>query len=183
MSDGDGILIAVIVHNKVVQTQLGAVLQAHGFANVAVYVRGDALPTGCESVDGSYEDSGALRAGRLMDSLTLRLQALRLAAQPALIAMGAWVFDVHNNVLRQANSANDMVRLTDKERDVLLALYEAGGAPVSREALLDKVWGYAESVETHTIETHIYRVRQKIEDDPNSPKLLVRVDEGYCLKL
>lgn len=72
-------------------------------------------------------------------------------------------------------------RLTEKERDILLALLEAEGRLVLRRDLLDSVWGYASGVETHTLETHIYRLRQKIEIDPARPQILLTAEEGYAL--
>ena len=74
-------------------------------------------------------------------------------------------------------------RLTEKERDILLVLLDAGGQLVLRRALLDSVWGYASGVETHTLETHIYRLRQKIETDPARPQILLTAEDGYALNV
>ena len=73
------------------------------------------------------------------------------------------------------------VWLTDKESSILRFLYRAGNKPVSREVLLDQVWGYNAGVATHTLETHVYRLRQKIEADPSSPRLLLTEPGGYRL--
>jgi DNA-binding response OmpR family regulator len=73
------------------------------------------------------------------------------------------------------------VRLTDKETAILRYLYRAGQKPVSREILLQEVWGYNSGVTTHTLETHIYRLRQKIERDPANAALLVTEAGGYKL--
>ncbi len=73
------------------------------------------------------------------------------------------------------------LRLTDKETNILKYLYRAGGKPVAREELLAEVWGYNASVTTHTLETHVYRLRQKIEADPSNAKLLVTEGGGYRL--
>ena len=72
------------------------------------------------------------------------------------------------------------LRLTEKETNILKYLYRAGG-PVSREELLAEVWGYNAGVTTHTLETHIYRLRQKIEPDPASASILVTEAGGYRL--
>ncbi len=74
------------------------------------------------------------------------------------------------------------VRLTEKETNILKYLYRAGGKPVAREELLAEVWGYNAGVTTHTLETHIYRLRQKIEPDAASAKLLVTEAGGYRLQ-
>ncbi|MEJ1159770.1 response regulator transcription factor [Prosthecomicrobium sp. N25] len=73
------------------------------------------------------------------------------------------------------------VRLTEKETAILKYLYRAGERPVSRDVLLHEVWGYNSGVTTHTLETHIYRLRQKIERDPSSAELLVTESGGYKL--
>lgn len=74
------------------------------------------------------------------------------------------------------------VALTDKEMEILLFL-GSKSEKVPRDDLLGAVWGYAKGVETHTLETHIYRLRQKIEENPAQPKFLMTDDEGYFLKL
>jgi DNA-binding response OmpR family regulator len=71
--------------------------------------------------------------------------------------------------------------LTEKERNILVLLFEAGDEAVSREVMLEKIWNYAPDLETHTLETHIYRLRQKIEQDPAQPKILVTEEKGYRL--
>jgi len=73
------------------------------------------------------------------------------------------------------------VRLTDKETSILKFLYRQGPKTISREILLKEVWGYNNRVTTHTLETHIYRLRQKIERDPSHARLLVTDDGGYRL--
>jgi DNA-binding response OmpR family regulator len=74
------------------------------------------------------------------------------------------------------------VRLTEKEAAILKYLYRAGEKPVARETLLNEVWGYNAGVTTHTLETHIYRLRQKIERDPSQASLLVTDKGGYRLQ-
>ena len=78
--------------------------------------------------------------------------------------------------------AGTKLRLTEKETAILRFLYRAGKAVVSRDVLLKEVWGYNAAVTTHTLETHIYRLRQKIEVDPTKAELLVTEAGGYKLK-
>ena len=73
------------------------------------------------------------------------------------------------------------IRLTDKETNILKYLYRSGGKPVSREELLTEVWGYNAGVTTHTLETHVYRLRQKIEPEPAHARLLLTEAGGYRL--
>ena len=73
------------------------------------------------------------------------------------------------------------IRLTEKEASIMKFLYRAGGKPVRRDVLLDEVWGYNSGVTTHTLETHVYRLRQKIEPDPANASILLTADGGYKL--
>ncbi|MEQ8558039.1 MAG: response regulator transcription factor [Henriciella sp.] len=73
------------------------------------------------------------------------------------------------------------IRLTEKETNILKYLYRAGGKSVPRDELLSEVWGYNAAVTTHTLETHVYRLRQKIEPDPANARLLLTETGGYRL--
>jgi DNA-binding response OmpR family regulator len=75
------------------------------------------------------------------------------------------------------------IRLTEKETSILKYLYRAGGKSVGRDELLSEVWGYNANVTTHTLETHIYRLRQKIEPDPSNARLLLTESGGYRLQI
>jgi DNA-binding response OmpR family regulator len=76
---------------------------------------------------------------------------------------------------------NKRIRLTEKETQILKFLFRAGDRAVGRDILLGEVWGYNAAVATHTLETHIYRLRQKIERDPSQAVLLVTEPGGYRL--
>lgn len=76
---------------------------------------------------------------------------------------------------------NRKIRLTEKETAILKYLYRAGDRMVKRETLLNEVWGYNAGVTTHTLETHVYRLRQKIEPDPSRAEILVTDTGGYRL--
>lgn len=75
------------------------------------------------------------------------------------------------------------IRLTEKETNILKYLYRAGGKPVGRDELLHEVWGYNSGVTTHTLETHVYRLRQKIEPQKGTATLLLTEPGGYRLAL
>ena len=75
------------------------------------------------------------------------------------------------------------IRLTEKETNILMFLYRSGGRTVEREVLLREVWGYNAGVTTHTLETHIYRLRQKIEPDPANASILITEAGGYRLSM
>jgi DNA-binding response OmpR family regulator len=93
--------------------------------------------------------------------------------------IGSYVFKPNSKVLE---SKNKSIRLTEKENDILKFLYKNLKTIVSREILLHEVWGYNSKVTTHTLETHIYRLRQKIEFDPANACFLITETGGYRLK-
>lgn len=77
---------------------------------------------------------------------------------------------------------NEVVKLTEKEVAIIKYLYKACDKIVSKNELLQEVWGYSPDVTTHTIETHIYRLRQKVEHEDASAQLILTEDGGYKLK-
>ena len=79
------------------------------------------------------------------------------------------------------NSDNRKIPLTGKETALLKYLYRASDRVVGRQVLLDEVWGYNAEVTTHTLATHVYRLRQKIEKDPSNAEILVTEPSGYRL--
>ena len=77
---------------------------------------------------------------------------------------------------------SEITKLTEKEVSILKYLYKSGAKIVSKNELLQEVWGYSPEVTTHTIETHIYRLRQKVEHEDISAQLILTSDGGYQLK-
>ncbi|WP_316976005.1 response regulator transcription factor [Shumkonia mesophila] len=98
----------------------------------------------------------------------------------AVFAIGPYTFQPGNKLLVD-EPRRKKIRLTDKETAILKYLYRTGDRVVSREVLLDEVWGYNAGVTTHTLETHVYRLRQKIERDPANARILVTEPGGYRL--
>ena len=101
------------------------------------------------------------------------------ASEDAVFTIGPYSFRPSSKVLMTPKGGK--VRLTEKETAILRYLYRAGQKPVSRETLLQEVWGYNSGVTTHTLETHIYRLRQKVEKDAAQPAILVTEAGGYKL--
>ena len=95
--------------------------------------------------------------------------------------IGPYTFQPGAKQLLAADGAK--LRLTEKETAILRYLYRAGRETVARDVLLKEVWGYNAAVTTHTLETHIYRLRQKIETDPARAAMLVTEGGGYKLVL
>lgn len=103
------------------------------------------------------------------------------SSEDAVLRIGPYEFRPSMRLL--VDSSQKKIRLTDKEASILRYLYRSGEKPVGREELLREVWGYNAAVSTHTLETHIYRLRQKIELNAQSPKLLITETGGYRLGL
>lgn len=101
-------------------------------------------------------------------------------SEDAVFRIGPYEFRPAAKVLIDAK--NKKIRLTEKETNILKYLYRSGAKPVPREELLTEVWGYNAGVTTHTLETHVYRLRQKIEPAPGEAKLLVTEAGGYRLQ-
>ncbi|MFZ5717927.1 MAG: response regulator transcription factor [Pseudomonadota bacterium] len=100
-------------------------------------------------------------------------------SEGAIFRLGAYEFRPAAKVL--VDEKGKKIRLTEKETNILKYLYRAGDKAVSREELLAEVWGYNAGVTTHTLETHVYRLRQKIEPDPANARLLLTEQGGYRL--
>jgi len=100
-------------------------------------------------------------------------------SEDATFAIGRYTFRPAAKMLLDDGGAK--IRLTEKETAILKYLYRAGDRIVTRDVLLSEVWGYNSGVTTHTLETHIYRLRQKIERDPSHAELLITESGGYKL--
>ena len=118
-----------------------------------------------------------------LNELLARLRAqLRIFenSEDAVFSIGPYTFRPSAKLLQEPQR-NRRIRLTEKEAAILKFLYRAGTKSVARQILLNEVWGYNAAVTTHTLETHIYRLRQKIEPDPANARLLVTEGGGYRL--
>jgi DNA-binding response OmpR family regulator len=102
-------------------------------------------------------------------------------SEDATFGIGPYSFRPSTKMLLLEDEKNIKVRLTEKETAILKYLVRAGNKLIARDVLLSEVWGYNAGVTTHTLETHIYRLRQKIESDPSNAILLVTEPGGYRL--
>jgi len=102
-------------------------------------------------------------------------------SEDATFAIGQYSFRPSAKMLLSGDEKNRKIRLTEKETAILKFLCRAGNKVVARDVLLSEVWGYNAGVATHTLETHVYRLRQKIEIDPSNATLLVTEPGGYRL--
>jgi DNA-binding response OmpR family regulator len=131
-------------------------------------------------------DSGAndyitkpFRMNVLLARLRAQLRQHELS-EDAVFTIGPYTFRPSAKMLID-ESGRKKVRLTEKETAILKYLYRAGERTIGREILLNEVWGYNSGVTTHTLETHVYRLRQKIERDPTKAEILVTEPGGYRL--
>jgi DNA-binding response OmpR family regulator len=141
------------------------------------------------AADSRAAMAGALDAGandyvtkpiRVSDLLArLRTHLRGDDTDDAVVTIGPYAFKPSVRLLSDADGGRK-VRLTDKEAAILAFLYRAGRA-IGRETLLGEVWGYNAGVTTHTLETHVYRLRRKIERDPAKAEILVTEPGGYRL--
>ena len=100
-------------------------------------------------------------------------------SEDATFIVGPYTFKPGQKMLIDAKGSK--IRLTEKEVAIIKYLYRAGGKVITRDILLEEVWGYNSGVTTHTLETHVYRLRQKIEHDPSNSTILVTESGGYKL--
>lgn len=117
-----------------------------------------------------------------LSALVAKIQQLQRQDQwPALVTFGPTEHCAQLNTrTREWVLDGETTLLTEKEVGVLLYLWQKK-LPVTREDLLRDIWQYAANADTHTIETHIYRLRQKIETDPTAPEFLITTKDGYQL--
>lgn len=192
-SDMNKPLIVCVDPDRISRTALHGALDRHGLLPVCgvasseeaenahilwIYEEDQAVPSHIQPQDRFKKP---LRLGALLDRIR-RVQSLaaqRDKLQP--VDFGPYRLIVGECLVRTAAAARPDIRLTDKEVEIIATLAQARPGLVSRAALLAAVWGYADGVETHTMETHIYRLRQKLEEDPYNPQIILTEEGGYRL--
>jgi len=92
-----------------------------------------------------------------------------------------FTLDLREKILKNLQTQQEQ-RVTEKECQLLRFFHQNKGKELSKETLLKEIWEYHPEAETHTLETHIYRLRQKLEEDPNVPQILLNCREGYWMK-
>jgi DNA-binding response OmpR family regulator len=146
-------------------------LKISGFdAPILFLAEEDIPPPSVEHIEKPF------RFATLLARLNAHLSRHAAGDEPS-IAIGPYEFRPGAKLLARGA---DKIRLTEKETDILKFLHGAGDT-VARETLLHEVWGYNPAVTTHTLETHIYRLRKKIEENPGEARILLTEDGGYRL--
>lgn len=171
LPDGDGRDMCMRLRNQGVRVPI---LILSGAGREADVVRG---------LDAGANDYVVkpFRLAELLARLRAQLRAFE-TSEHAEIVIGSYIFRPGNKTL-QAPGRSRPIKLTEKEAAVLKYLYRSEGAAVTRDVLLHEVWGYSAAASTHTVETHIYRLRRKIEPHPESERLLVSENGGYRLRV
>ena len=100
-------------------------------------------------------------------------------SEDAVFQLGPYSFRPAMKIL--VDQDDKKIRLTENKPNILKFLYRSSEGVVPRDSLLHEVWGYNAGVTTHTLETHIYRLRQKIEPDPSNARILITESGGYKL--
>jgi len=113
---------------------------------------------------------------RFLDLLSY-LEALPYSQE---ITFSHFSLDIREKILKNLKTQENQ-RLTEKESQLIRFFHQHRGTDLSKEILLQEIWAYHPDVETHTLETHIYRLRQKVEEDPNNPQIILNGKEGYML--
>lgn len=123
-----------------------------------------------------------LRLGDLTDRVGYMLSGRNRFATEQIIAFRGFLLNSDDGIMTQEDTKKQ-IRLTDKEKLLILSLFLEDSKSLDRAGLLHKVWSYAESAETHTLETHLYRLRQKLEEGFGLMDLIVTKDGIYTLKI
>jgi DNA-binding response OmpR family regulator len=156
-------------------------MRKSGFKGPVVMLTGQAGDSdtilGLESGANDYVTK-PFRFGVLLARIRAQLRQHE-QSEDAVFAIGRYTFRPSAKLL--TDDSQSKIRLTEKETAILKYLYRAGERVVSRDVLLHEVWGYNAGVTTHTLETHIYRLRQKIERDPSNAEILLTETGGYKL--
>src|SRR6266513_2370446 len=187
--------ILIVDDDPALRHSLAEQLEQHGeFSAIECGTAVEALATaGRERFDAILLDIGLpdmdgrelcrrMRSARV-SVLLARLRAhLRQSehSDDAVLTIGPYTFQPGAKLMIDGG-ARKKVRLTEKETAILKYLYRAGDRVIGRDTLLGEVWGYNAGVTTHTLETHVYRLRQKIERDPAHAEILLTEPGGYRL--
>ena len=153
---------------RLIQEQLAIVktltLDASLPADLIIAQHGQVIDANFAGIPLLEIPKGAVRLGEVIDKLGYLLSGREshIEDENENMDLGAFTLIPAENILIHKESDDD-IRLTDKERLLLRFLYEASDTGIPRKDLLKAVWGYADDAETHTLETHIYRLRQKLE--------------------
>ncbi|MBL4692617.1 MAG: response regulator transcription factor [Magnetovibrio sp.] len=179
-------LIVLDVNESCVShTHICRTLRANGIAAPIMTVVSNQCDIGTiQDLDAGASDCicKPFKFGVLMARIRAQIRQFE-HSEEAQLNVGRFVFNGGaKTLLFQEAGTDEIIRLTDKEAQIIKFLYLHRDRLVSREELLGEVWGYNAGISTHTLETHVYRLRQKMETDPSEVKILVTEPGGYRLR-
>jgi DNA-binding response OmpR family regulator len=119
------------------------------------------------------------RSKELVARLRAQLRAFD-ETEDAAFAIGPYKFRPSAKQLEDMERKH-RIKLTDKEAAILKHLYRSQARAIDRQSLLREIWGYNSAMTSHTLETHIYRLRQKMEPDPTKPIMVITESGAYRL--
>lgn len=167
-----------IFADKITQAALREVIEKYGFSMQCAMKHHDEEGIVIKSGSEGKTFSAPVHVGQIIDQIEYFKNKAQ-KKEDATIHFGKARLNVHVGTF--INESGTKIQLTEKEVEILAYLNDKKGQIVTREELLNTVWNYAKDVETHTLETHIYRLRQKIESDPTSPTIIKTEENGYCV--
>ena len=121
-------------------------------------------------------DKSPININDLIQTLNINFLKSKFIEQSK-IDLGRYYLDLNSRILNQNEKE---LELTEKESSILIFLKQSKD-PVKIDQLQEKVWGYNSELETHTVETHVYRLRKKINDNFNDNKFIISDKKGYFL--
>lgn len=176
-------VLSGLIKEQLVRTGISADGSQKADMIIADQVTSQALPH--LLIGARHDDHDSLSLPLRLGEMTDHLRYL-LSGRDRFAAVGEIGFRdfslAPDGVIRDEKSGKSL-RLTEKEKLILQILYQADGHALDRKNLLHMVWGYAENTETHTLETHLYRLRQKLEEGFGSTDLIVTRDGIYSLNI
>jgi DNA-binding response OmpR family regulator len=133
------------------------------------------------SLDAGANDfiSKPFRLGVLLARMRAQLRQYQSSAD-AIFAVGPYLYRPGTRTLVERANGHE-IALSDTENSILRQLCRAAGVAVSRQELYEQIWGFSAPLDTHTLQTHVYRLRRKMERDPSRPRLIVSERQGYRL--
>ncbi len=122
-------------------------------------------------------DNLPLNISKLVERINIEFLKIQFNSQSK-VQLNDYVIDLNS---REMLSNNIKLKLTEKEINTITYLSKQN-KPVSIDELQEKVWSYQSNIETHTVETHIYRLRKKISNSFNDDGFIVSKKNGYQIK-
>ena len=122
-------------------------------------------------------DNFPLKIEKILELINVNILKKKFSRQSD-IQVGKFKINMNSRIL---SDGNKQLSLTEKESEIILFLKNSE-LPVNINTLQENVWGYKNKLETHTVETHIYRLRKKIKETFDNDNLISSVKSGYIVK-